>query len=233
MLHEYEWWPSSSFVTLTYDDEHMPMRGSLLPLDLELWLKRVRRGIEPRRIRFYGAGEYGERFHRPHYHVIAFGLDPASDREVVDDSWQKGFVNVGYVSEHSIRYVADYVQSKLYGEVADRVYEGRTPPFARMSQGLGRDWCDARAEALRASMSLTHRGHTVALPRYYARRLGIREIDSLPARLEHAEEVVRVHTERGGAELGEWYTWESVKRSCEQNELDAIAKWKLFKRGSM
>lgn len=233
MMHELELWPAASFVTLTYDDEHLPQRGTLLPRDLELWLKRVRRDIEPRRIRYYAAGEYGECFGRPHYHVIAYGLRPDSDREVTESNWRFGFTHVGYVTQDSIRYVADYVQAKLYGDEAERVYEGRVPPFARMSGGLGRDWCDARAEQLRESMRLDHRGVPVRLPRYYARRIGLTAGDGFEGRLEHALEVMRVHNERQPGQKGPWYDWESVRASCEQNEIDALARWQLFKRGKM
>lgn len=74
------------FVTLTYDEEHVPrsMYGSLetgeatpvLTLDkrdLQLFMKRLRKNSKSQ-IRFFGCGEYGPQTMRPHYHVILFGL---------------------------------------------------------------------------------------------------------------------------------------------------------------
>lgn len=86
--HDENW-----FVTLTYDDEHIPEidfaksvdfdtgelldSGSLQTLckrDLQLFNKRLRKEYKNDKIRFFACGEYGEKTARPHYHVIYFGL---------------------------------------------------------------------------------------------------------------------------------------------------------------
>lgn len=61
------------FVTLTYDDAHLPERNSLNPKDLQLFLKRLRKRFKGVKIRFLASGEYGSSF-RPHYHLILFNL---------------------------------------------------------------------------------------------------------------------------------------------------------------
>ena len=75
LLESYEY-TDNVMITLTYDDEHMPRlddgRGILVPKDLQSWLKRFRKAIEPQRIRYFGVGEYGDESWRPHYHVIVF-----------------------------------------------------------------------------------------------------------------------------------------------------------------
>lgn len=80
------------FVTLTYDDEHLPEYGYLDVKDFQLFIKRLRkkfsvlipqgprrRGIRRKRIyprfKYFHAGEYGGRLGRPHYHVLFFGFD--------------------------------------------------------------------------------------------------------------------------------------------------------------
>ena len=68
LLHEY-----SSFITLTYSEDSSPDDGSLRPCDLQKWLKRIRRSVVPAKLRFFGVGEYGDKFARPHYHVALFG----------------------------------------------------------------------------------------------------------------------------------------------------------------
>lgn len=86
------------FLTLTYDNEHLPKRshyvhgyvdestGELMKVpvcsldlrDIQLWKKRLakewsKRSDKP--LRFFGCGEYGDTTYRPHYHFLVFGLD--------------------------------------------------------------------------------------------------------------------------------------------------------------
>ena len=76
------------FVTLTYDDIHIPRRTcrrsgsnscsivySLCQRDLQLFFKRLRKAFPACVIRYFGCGEYGPTTLRPHYHVILFGVD--------------------------------------------------------------------------------------------------------------------------------------------------------------
>ena len=79
--HEY-----ALFVTLTYDDEHVPEHYSLKRKHLTDFFKRLRYFLGGRQIKYYAAGEYGERFHRPHYHAIIFDLSHA-DEEIVQKAW--------------------------------------------------------------------------------------------------------------------------------------------------
>lgn len=63
---------ANTFVTFTYDDDHLPV-GGLKYRDFQLMLKRLREKLGP--FRFFMCGEYGEQFRRPHYHALFFGLD--------------------------------------------------------------------------------------------------------------------------------------------------------------
>lgn len=76
----------SWFVTLTYDDEHLPrsvygdsVTGEAHPVatlrkrDFQLFMKRLRKRFGDG-IRFFAAGEYGSETLRPHYHAIIYGL---------------------------------------------------------------------------------------------------------------------------------------------------------------
>lgn len=84
---ELEYHDSAYFVTLTYDDYHVPesfypdpktgeaMRSlTLNKRDLQLFMKRLRARFENDTIRFFACGEYGPSTFRPHYHLILFGL---------------------------------------------------------------------------------------------------------------------------------------------------------------
>lgn len=93
MQNEASMYESNCFVTLTYDNDHLPFEKGKMVLDkthLQNFMKYLRRDFGDG-IRFYGAGEYGEQCHvchysrlqctckkftsdfgRPHYHACIF-----------------------------------------------------------------------------------------------------------------------------------------------------------------
>lgn len=163
----------SCFVTLTYRDESLRMSSgalltlddclqgrsaSLQPLELRDFLKRLRKAMQPQRIRFYAVGEYGDTSWRPHYHVALFGV-PGCVRgrthrrqgmgrvqwatccevcKLVGDKWGHGDIEVGRLEPQSAGYLAGYVTKKMT-KADDVRLEGRHPEFARMSlkPGIG------------------------------------------------------------------------------------------------
>lgn len=102
----------SIFLTLTYDDEHLPEKSELVKRDVQLFIKRLRKRIEPVKIRYYACGEYGSLKHRPHYHLIIFGID-FMDPAFYGEIWPFGFVYAGECNRHTIQYVAGYVTKKF------------------------------------------------------------------------------------------------------------------------
>lgn len=87
LLMELEYHDSAYFVTLTYDEFHVPTSfypdlstGEAIPVltlrkkDVQAWMKRLRFKFSNDRIRYYVCGEYGPSTYRPHYHCILFGL---------------------------------------------------------------------------------------------------------------------------------------------------------------
>lgn len=130
---------SSSFLTLTYDDAHLPPGGSLDYSHVVEFMKNLRRRLDrtewKSRISFYRVGEYGSNFSRPHYHLIIFGFDfrpalkylgtvnslvPVSTKDdrtyykssLATDLWSRGFVDIGDVDFATTQYVAKYVTKK-------------------------------------------------------------------------------------------------------------------------
>lgn len=84
---EMQYHDSAYFVTLTYDDDHIPrsyypdpetgeamVSYTLKKRDVQLFMKRLRKAKSDDKIRFFAAGEYGDQTFRPHYHLIIFGL---------------------------------------------------------------------------------------------------------------------------------------------------------------
>lgn len=132
----------SCFATLTYDDAHLPVGGTLVPGDYQGWLKRLRRALAPQKIRFFLAGEYGSQTERPHYHAALFGVSALvaggfdGDGGLLQSTWGKGFTFAGELTYESAQYIAGYVTKKL-GQRID--YGSRAPEFTRMSlrKGIG------------------------------------------------------------------------------------------------
>lgn len=156
----------NAFVTLTYSDENLPKDGSLVPRDVQLFLKKVRKEIQPARLRFFCVGEYGDRTQRPHYHIALFGY-PACSRGRTDHrkehccencdrihrAWNLGGVDLGQLSPESAAYCAGYVTKKLTNgkdEYVKQVLGDRYPEFARMSNrpGIGADFMHEVASTL-------------------------------------------------------------------------------------
>lgn len=174
------------FVTLTYDDEHLPADGSLVKRDLQLFLKRLRKEHEPAKLRYYACGEYGETTLRPHYHAILFGIDFADKRkhsvgkrgddlfisETLDKIWGLGHCYIGRVTYKSAGYVARYCLKKVNGQKASDHYQGREPEFALMSlkPGIGATWFDKNNADVFPSDFMVLEGKKVPPSRFYTDR---------------------------------------------------------------
>lgn len=127
------------FITLTYDDEHLPEKSSLVPNDLTLYFKRLRKALYPKKFRYFAVGEYGEsgvRKINPHYHIIAFGIGQ-SDLKKVSGVWRAGFEYFGEVNEKSIGYITGYVTKGIKDAESMTYYamHGLNPEFMRSSKG--------------------------------------------------------------------------------------------------
>ena len=90
----------SIFVTLTYDDNQVPMNDNadliLYKPDLQNFLKRLRKRKDGERIRYFAVGEYGTQSGRPHYHLCLFGCGTGGSEDVVN-AWRSGQDPIGIV----------------------------------------------------------------------------------------------------------------------------------------
>ena len=135
LLCEASYYPESHFVTLTYDDDYMPVddqdRGVLDPRDFNLWIKRFRKAAGS--VRYFGVGEYGSKTWRPHFHAILFGQDSSTIEQLVKGSWKFGFTTVKEFTTFRARYIVGYTLKKMTRK-GDPYLDGRPPEFARMSR---------------------------------------------------------------------------------------------------
>lgn len=153
----------SYFITLTYDEEHIPrsiinpVLTSLRTKDMQLFLKRWRgsKTSQYRRenLKYFYCGEYGETTARAHYHIIAFcdnpipdmkfwssnGGNPVYRSETLERIWGQGNILIGTVTLQSAEYVRGYITKKQLGKRAE-IYKkaGIKEPYVQMSNGIGK-----------------------------------------------------------------------------------------------
>lgn len=174
----------SAFVTFTYDDAHLRFNnGSINPTlsktDVKSYLDKIRRHLKGIDYSYYLAGEYGDKFGRPHYHAIFFGLDYQAHANFFRDSWPHGSVMVLPVQPTAFRYVAKYIVSVESSEFRDSRYFdfGIEPPFRKMSRGLGLDVYRQHVDEIVDRGYFFHRGRRITINRYYFNKLVLRDIN--------------------------------------------------------
>jgi len=202
MMHESKCWPENCFLTLTYDQDHVPLDYSLRLRDLQLFFKRLRKELEPRTIRFFACGEYGDHFYRPHYHAIVFNYDPPNKQlhsinnqkkhytsQQLTDAWQLGLATTSDVTHASCAYVARYVTKKLksgddYGaqhyyrlSPIDGQMHSVRPEFATMSTkpGIGFTYTQKFKSDYYPSGFIVVDGVRQSPPTYYVKKLSEEE----------------------------------------------------------
>ena len=178
MMLELETTKKGVFVTLTYDNEHLPwindnITGEVVPTlnkrDCQLFMKSLRKEFNDFRVRFYMAGEYGCSTKRSHYHCILFGISlsdigdcsifgknelgqPYYISRRIANIWKRGNVLLSDVSWKTCAYVARYVTKKVNGVFEYETYgtSGRQKEFALMSRkpGIGKMYLEQHPDCL-------------------------------------------------------------------------------------
>lgn len=188
--HEAQLHQQNCFITLTYDDQHLPEHGSLYKPHLTDFWKRLRHHCGP--FRYYACGEYGETTQRAHYHACLFGID-FNDKtplrrigehvlyisEKLTNIWGHGNTSIGSLTFETAAYTARYVTKKLSkgqsrfvrldnetGEIIPLVQ-----PFAVMSlrPAIGSEWLHKYAKDVYGADkdSITVRGIKMKPAKYY------------------------------------------------------------------
>jgi len=198
-MHESQLHQFSSFVTLTYDDTHIPYGGVLHYRHYQLFMRKLRKRLPS--VRFFMCGEYGEQLARPHYHAALFGA-AFEDRypwrksaagfqlyrsPSLESLWDFGGAEIGDLSFESAAYVARYCLKKYVGKGKEAHYEKlvfdtgeviqAVPEFMRCStggrfgKGIGARWLDLFKGDLLPRDAVVMDGKQVPIPRYYLDRL--------------------------------------------------------------
>lgn len=130
--------PISYFVTLTYDNDNVPITTNkfmtLQKADLQKYIKRLRK-TQKHNIKYYAVGEYGSKTERPHYHILLFNA--RSQKEIID-KWAFGTVHIGTITNKSIAYTLEYIATYL--DKRKHARDDRELQFKVMSKGIGLNW---------------------------------------------------------------------------------------------
>lgn len=189
LLNEEVYSSSATFITLTYDENHVPIdqngNMSVCVSDIQKFLKRLRKRYSAYKIRFFINSEYGPETGRPHYHGIIFNLpDSIYDGATriyrngsvsfhtprIESVWQCGNVEAAPAGAERCSYCAKYfIDRKSVDDIL-------TPNFSVMSRkpGIGFKYMEAITDKVRHYQStsmISHTGNYVALPLYYKRKI--------------------------------------------------------------
>lgn len=123
--------------------------------DTQLFMKRLRKTFKNRRLRYFLAGEYGPKTHRPHYHAIIYGLtlsdfkdcrikdfnslgQPRYISKSFERIWGNGYCVLAPVNWNTCAYVSRYTMKKVYKSENSHAYASdQLPPFCVMSRRPG------------------------------------------------------------------------------------------------
>lgn len=209
-IHEAQMHEKNCFITLTYSDENLKS-NKLNYSDFQLFIKRLRDKIfrdykksygkenwkllskeerkkhyEQIKIGVLGAGEYGDRTKRPHFHAIIFNWEPTDrvhyrttdngDKIYTSQTLEKlwGFNDsntrpneIGAVTFESAGYVARYATKKLkHGKDGEHDYE----PISKRSSknAIGKKWIEKYYDdVFNYGTIILPNGKKSGIPRYY------------------------------------------------------------------
>lgn len=205
------------FLTLTYDDEHLPADKKFCERHVVLFMKKLRKIAN---VRSMGVAEYGPQTHRPHYHILIFGWEPKIKELVRKSSsshagqnydiftsktiakiWQHGKHEFGTITEQSCSYVARYTKKKN----AKEKDEFKSKSICRSRRpGLGAAFTDRYAGPISQLGSVMLIGPSAspqqyAIPRYVFDRIKKRDTESALLLHSHREkfEQTRKYIEEG------------------------------------
>ena len=167
---------SSIFVTLTYDDENVPLtKNQELTLDYEdvkKFMKRLRKKFPDSSLKYFLCGEYGSHTFRPHYHAIIYNLPLLNNgkdfveyyNKILADTWGLGHVTSSVVTDARIGYITKYIiksedERKKYQETEIK------RPKLLVSRGIGKG-LEARVSP--QSGTIRFFGRSYVVPRYVA-----------------------------------------------------------------
>lgn len=178
LLKEAESHDSAFFVTLTYDEKHLPITpNNLMTLnkeDLKKFFRSMRKKHAKKyqqTFKYYAVGEYGENRARPHYHIILF----SPDLQLVEETWKKGHIDIRPITAGRVGYTCKYLDKIQQIPKFER--DDRLKEFNLMSKGLGANYLTPemikwhKADLLKRMYITLDDHQKIAMPRYYKNKI--------------------------------------------------------------
>lgn len=195
-LHEAKLYEANCFLTLTFDDGYLPSNYSIDVRDIQLFIKRLRKLLQPKAVRFFAVGEYGDLTLRPHYHALIFNhqfsdlklwsTSPTKHQHFTSKTlskiWPYGIATTSHVTYKTAAYCARYNMKKIGGEAASKHYLRVHPlngsvnfvqrEFMVCSRrpGIGAAWYQQFKSDIFPSDFLIVDGKKHPVPRYYFKK---------------------------------------------------------------
>lgn len=194
-------WKYAYFLTLTYNNENVPLE--LNTIDYQKFLKRFRKWLDyhyQEKLKYLICGEYGGKYQRPHYHLIIFmNVDIGYtfykpnryySSHLIDNFWGKGFTTIAYANIETIAYVALYSTKKLtkqdkFSFLKQHSKNGIIPKseFIYASNGYGIDYVNQNKDFFMK--------HWKKLPSAYLRNENIFTKDFIEKIKKHKQEYLK------------------------------------------
>lgn len=165
LIKEFEQWPESTFVTLTLDEQWLPIVEREPKKYLIRYIDRLRKSIG-KRPRYFFISELGDKDHhtgRLHFHGLFFGTDKDTMSYALQRSkWPHGNSWTGYVQYKTCYYLTKYMLKQ----------QGDYKPIMLLSRGIGLSYVtDDRKQwhinGFDFRDFIKHDGRVYSLPQYY------------------------------------------------------------------
>ena len=163
--------------------------------DVQLFLKRLRKKLQPHKIRYFICSEYGPTTSRPHYHGILFNypVNKALPKEkllsevesLLEATWKNGFVRADLCNGPRCNYCAKYCVKP-----SDALSIQRVAPFILCSRrpAIGASYLERydrvdwhiqqhSTEYIAPSFKKSNKPFKTKLPRYYVDKIFIDPTD--------------------------------------------------------
>lgn len=198
--YEFKKLVSGTFLTLTYDDNHLfaecLVKGNDEKIRATLKYKHIKKFLDSLRyyvkkeedsnilrnpdFKYLGVGEYGENgsiFDRCHWHLLLFGLDFYYNKKLYQDIWEMGFIYSLPILSGGINYVLKYLDKQIIGseEVFEMYRRYRIePPKQFQSKGLGSGLYYDNYENAKQNYGRIKSGiKEIMIPQYYKNKMGL------------------------------------------------------------
>lgn len=226
--HEVSLHQKNCFITLTFNNHHLPADRSLDVRYFQKFMKRLRKRFGAN-IRFYHCGEYGDKYGRPHYHALLFNFD-FPDKYIwrrtsqghlcwrspaLEELWPFGNSEIGEANFQTAAYVARYIMKKINGKRAEEHYEYMDPStgqifklkpeYTTMSRrpGIGKKWLDKFSSDVYPGDFVVINGKKMRPPKYYDKQFEISD----PSTMEEIK----------------WIRSENAKKYLDDNSKERLA----------